>query len=167
MELSLKKFALRRAALSALGAGIVNLLIVYFSLKPDGFVPLFAAVADLWNHSLIGALIPRSIVISFLITITTVFATVKEASHKSENIAKKLNRSHWLKIALRKALLRALIAFLSVIALALLLRVLFPTYATLSVSIVIPVVAIFAGLVAFSMTYSAVLSTGKMLRTSE
>jgi len=47
--------------------------------------------------------------------------------------------------------------------LAFTLRILFPTYATLSISVVIPIVGIFAALVAFSMTLSAVYSTGKML----
>lgn len=60
-------------------------------------------------------------------------------------------------------MIRALIAFVLVLLLALTLRILFPTYATLSVSVVIPIVGIFAGLVAFSMTHAAVYSTGKML----
>ncbi|MCK5392603.1 MAG: hypothetical protein KAJ31_09250 [Deltaproteobacteria bacterium] len=100
---------------------------------------------------------------SFIITITTVIATVKEASRKSENISNKLEKTSLIKIALRKAVIRALIAFVLVLLLALTLRILFPTYATLSVSVVIPIVGIFAGLVAFSMTHAAVYSTGKML----
>jgi len=160
---NLRSFAIRRAITSAIIAGLVNLIIVYFSLRGIDDVPLFASVAEIWNHSLIGALIPRSLVLSFIITITTVFATVKEASTKSENISNKLEKTSWIKIALRKAVMRALIAFVLVLLLAFTLRILFPTYATLSVSVVIPIVGIFAGLVAFSMTHSAVYSTGKML----
>ncbi|GJM14736.1 MAG: hypothetical protein DHS20C13_00630 [Thermodesulfobacteriota bacterium] len=167
MGLKLKQFALKRAIFSACVAGIVNLIIVYFALRADGEVPLFASVAEIWNHSLIGALIPRSIFISFIITVTTMFATVKEVSNKSEDIYLKLKKSSWIKIALRKALIQALIAFIAVIILAYILRLLFPTYAKLSVSIVIPIVGIFAALVAFSMTYSAVFSTGKILNSGK
>lgn len=161
----LRSFATRRAITSALVAGLANLAIAYFSLRGIGEVPLFAAVADIWNQSLIGALIPRSLVLSFIITITTFFATVKEASNKSGTVSKKLKKISWIKIATKKALTQALIAFLLVLLLALTLRLLFPAYATLPVSVVIPVVGIFAALVAFSMTHSAVYSTGKVLET--
>lgn len=163
MALKLKKFALKRGILSAFVAGIINVLIVYIALHGRGEVPLFASVAEIWNHSLIGALIPRSIFISFIITITTMYATAKEISNTSKETSLKLKKSSWIKIALGKALIRALIAFILVIALAYILRSLYPTYAKLSVSVVIPVVGIFAALVAFSMTYSAVFSTGKIL----
>jgi hypothetical protein len=103
------------------------------------------------------------LIISFIITITTVFATAKEASRKSENISIKIKNVSWIKTVIKKALIRALIAFILVLMLAFTLRILFPTYATLSVSVVIPIVGIFAALVAFSMTLSAVYSTGKML----
>lgn len=159
---NLGSFAVRRAVLSSVVAAILNLIIVYFALKGRGEVPLFAAVADIWNHSLIGALIPRSLVISFLVTIATFIATMKEVSKRQAKVSKEIKGKPWIKIAIRKALSRALVAFLLVIGLALILRVLFPTYATLSVSVVIPTVAIFAGLVAFSMTYSAVFSAGKI-----
>ena len=149
--------------LSASVAAIINIIIVYFALQGKPDVPLFASIAEIWDLSLIGALIPRSIFISFIITITTIFATVKEVSSKSKDISLKLKKSSWIKIAVRKALIQALIAFISVIVLAYILRLLFPTYATLSVSVVIPIVEIFAALVAFSMTLSAVYSTGKML----
>ncbi len=162
MANTLESFAIRRAVLSSLVAGTINLIIVYFVLKGKVEVPLFAAVAEIWNHSLIGALIPRSLVVSFLVTIVTVAATVKRASKDN---AETLKTIPWVKIALRKALIRALVAFLLVIGLALVLRSLFPAYATLPVSIVIPTVAIFAALVAFSMTYSAVFSTGKTLES--
>ena len=164
---NLRSFAIRRAITSAIIAGLVNLIIVYFALKGKGEVPLFASVAEIWNHSLIGALIPRSLVLSFIITITTVFATVKEASTKSENISNKLEKTSWIKIALRKAVISALIAFILVILLAFILRTVSPTYATLSVSIVIPFVGIFAALVAFSMTYAAVFSTGRILDSAD
>ena len=162
MTHNLGSFALRRAVSSSVVAAILNLIIVYFALKGKGEVPLFAAVADIWNHSLIGALIPRSLVISFLVTIATFVATIKEVSKTNVERASKLKGKPWIKIAIRKALSHALVAFLLVIGLALMLRVLFPTYATLSVSVVIPIAAIFAGLVAFSMTYSAVFSAGKI-----
>jgi hypothetical protein len=42
---------------------------------------------------------------------------------------------------------------------------LFPIYAELSVSVIIPIVGLFAALIAFSMTYSAVLSTGRILNS--
>ncbi len=163
MNLNLRNFAIKRATFSACAAGIINLIIVYFALRGKGEVPLFASVAEIWNHSLIGALIPRSLVLSFIITITTVTATIKESSRKSENISNKIKRTSWIKIVLRKAVIRALIAFVLVLLLAFTLRILFPTYATLSVSIVIPLVGIFAALVAFSMTYAAVFSTGRIL----
>jgi hypothetical protein len=163
MEFNLKKFAFKRAIISAIAAGIINLIIIYFSLRSYGKVPLFAAVADIWNHSLIGALIPRSIVISLIITITTVYTTANEASRHSKHISSRLQKTPWIKIALRKAIIRALIAFISVILLAYVLRMLFPIYAELSVSVIIPIVGLFAALIAFSMTYSAVLSTGRIL----
>ena len=167
MALKLKQFALKRGIFSACIAGIINLIIVYIALNGEGKVPLFASVAEIWNHSLIGALIPRSIFISFIITVTTMFATAKEVSNKSKDLSLKLNKSSWIKIALQEALIRALIAFISVIVLAYILRWLFPTYATLSVKVVIPIVGIFAALVAFSMTYSAVFSTGKILASEK
>ncbi|MEX0999857.1 MAG: hypothetical protein WD000_07865 [Thermodesulfobacteriota bacterium] len=163
MAHNLRTFAVKRAVLSASVAAIINIIIVYYALKGKTDVPLFASVAEIWNHSLIGALIPRSLIISFIITITTVFATAKEASRKSENISIKIKNVSWIKTVIKKALIRALIAFILVLMLAFILRILFPTYATLSVSVVIPIVGIFAALVAFSMTLSAVYSTGKML----
>ncbi len=163
MAHNLRTFAIKRAVLSASVAAIINIIIVYYVLKGKTDVPLFASVAEIWNHSLIGALIPRSLIISFIITIITVFATAKEASRKSENISIKIKNVSWIKTVIKKALIRALIAFILVLMLAFILRILFPTYATLSVSVVIPIVGIFAALVAFSMTLSAVYSTGKML----
>jgi hypothetical protein len=164
---NLRTFAAKRAVLSACVAGIINSIIVYFALQGKADVPLFASVAEIWNHSLIGALIPRSLVLSFIVTITTVFATVKEASRKSENISIKIKNASWIKIALRKAVIRALIAFILVLLLAFTLRILFPTYATLPVSVVIPIVGFFAALIAFSMTYAVVLSTSKILDSQD
>jgi len=167
MAHNLRTFAVRRAILSALAAGIANLIIAYFALKGKVDVPLFASVADVWNHSLIGALIPRSLVLSFITTITTVAATIKESSRKRGIETKNTMNTSWIKIALRKAVIRALIAFVLVIILALILRTLFPTYATLSVFVVIPIVGIFAALVAFSMTYAAVFSTSRILDSED
>ena len=167
MANNLRSFAVRRAALSSVVAAILNLIIVYFALKGKGEVPLFASVAEIWNHSLIGALIPRSLIISFLVTIATFIATIKEVSKSRTQTSGKQKKRPWIKIAIRKALSRALIAFLLVMGLAIILRALFPTYATLSVSTVIPIVAVFAGLVAFSMTYSAVFSAGKILESQD
>ncbi len=167
MAKTLRSFAIRRAVLSSIAAAIINLLIVYLVLRGKGEVPLFATVAEIWNHSLIGALIPRSLAISFLVTIATFIATIKKVSKNKADTAARLKGITWMKIAIRQAFIRALIALLLVIAFALVLRALFPTYAVLSVSIVIPTVAIFAGLVAFSMTYSAVFTTGKILQSQD
>jgi len=167
MALKLKKFALKRGIFSACVAGVVNIIIVYLALRGKGEVPLFASVAEIWNHSLIGALVPRSIIISFIITVTTMYATAKEVSTKSVDVSTKLEKTSWIKIALQRALVRALIAFISVIVFAYILRLIFPAYATLSVGIVIPFVGIFASIVAFSMTYSAVFSTGKILSNKQ
>lgn len=161
MSEKLRTFAKRRAVASGIAAGIVNLIILYIALRETGHVPLFALMAEKWNHSLIGAFIPRALVISIVITFTTVWATLKAHSEDGlENIP-------WIKITLIKALIRALLAFLFVLALALILRGLFPAYAVISTSLVIPLVGVFAGAVAFYMTYSAVLSTEGMVRSEE
>ncbi len=99
MAHNLRTFAVKRAVLSASVAAIINIIIVYFALQGKPDVPLFASIAEIWDHSLIGALIPRSIFISFIITITTIFATVKEVSSKSKDISLKLKKSSWIKIA--------------------------------------------------------------------
>ena len=165
-ENNLRSFATKRAITSGIISGIVNIVIVYLALKGKGEVPLFASVAEMWNHSLIGALIPRSLVLSFIITITTVRATLKEIARNSGQVSSQ-SKPSWIKITLRKALIRAIIAFALVLLLAFTLRILLPTYATLSVSVVIPIVGIFAGLVAFSMTHAAVISTSRILDSKD
>ena len=153
----LSRFAKRRALISGIIAGIANIIILYFALNGKAEVPLFAFAAEKWNHSLIGALIPRALVISIAVTFTTVWVTLK--AHSEGGISK----IPWIRLTLIKALVRAVQAFIFVLALAFILRGLFPTYAEISTSIVIPVVAVFAGAVASYMTYSAVLSTESLL----
>ena len=161
MPEKLSTFAKRRAVISGIAAGIINMIILYIALRGTTNVSLFALEAEKWNHSLIGAFIPRALVISIVITFTTVWATLK--AHSEDG----LESIPWIKITLIKALVRALLAFLFVLALALILRGLFPTYAVISTSLVIPLVSVFAGAVAFYMTYSAVLSTEGMVRSEE
>jgi len=157
----LTKFAKRRAIISGIVAAILNVIILYLALSGKSQVPLFAFVAEKWNHSLIGALIPRALIISIAVTFTTVWVTLK--AHSEEGIGK----IPWIRITLVKALVKAVQAFIFVLALAFILRGLFPTYAEISTSIVIPLVAAFAGGVASYMTYSAVLSTESLLHPGE
>jgi hypothetical protein len=154
-------FAKRRALISGIVAGVLNVIILYFALSGKSQVPLFALVADKWNHSLIGALVPRALVISIVITFTTVWITLKAHSQGG------IHNIPWVRITLIKALIRSVLAFIFVLALALLLRATYPTYAEISTSIVIPVVAVFAGVVASYMTYSTVLSTESLLHPEE
>jgi len=154
-------FAKRRALISGIVAGVLNATILYFVLSGKSQVPLFAFVAEKWNHSLIGALVPRALVISIVITFTTVWITLKAHSQGG------IHNIPWVRITLIKALVRSVLAFIFVLALALLLRATYPTYAEISTSIVIPVVAVFAGVVASYMTYSAVLSTESLLHPEE
>ncbi len=155
------KFAKRRALTSGIAAGIVNIVILYFALMGKTEVPLFALVAEKWNHSLIGALIPRALIISIAVTFVTVWITLK--THKEEGAGD----IPWFRITLIKALFRAVLAFIFVLGLALLLRAAFPKYAEISTYIVIPAVAVFAGAVASYMTYAAVLSTESFLHPGE
>lgn len=161
MSEKLITFAKRRALTSGIAAGIVNVIILYFALNGESEVPLFALVAEKWNHSLIGALIPRALIISIVVTFVTVWVTLK--AHNEEDAGD----IPWIRITLIKALIRAVQAFVYVLGLALLLRALYPTYAEISTSIVIPVVAVFAGAVASYMTYSAVLSTESLLHPED
>lgn len=161
MSEKLIKFAKRRALISGIAAVIVNIIILYIALMGKTEVPLFALVAEKWNHSFIGALIPRALVISIVVTFATVWITLK--SHKEEGAGD----IPWFRITLIKALFRSVLAFIFVLALALILRAAYPAYAEISTSIVIPVVAVFAGAVASYMTYAAVLSTESFLHPGE
>ena len=157
----LLKFAKRRALISGIAAGVLNVIILYFALSGKSQVPLFALVAEKWNHSLIGALVPRALVISIFVTLLTVWITLK--AHSEEYAG----RVPWFRITLITALIRAVLAFIFVLALALILRALYPTYAEISTFIVMPAVGVFAGAVASYMTYSAVLSTASLLHPGE
>ena len=161
MPTDLIKFAKKRAIVSFIVAAAVNALILYFALSKEAEIPLFALVAENWRHSLIGALMPRALVISILVTFVTVWLTLKKHS-KDE-----MGYIPWFRITLITALVRAVLAFIFVVGFALLLRAAYPTYAEISTSIVIPAVAVFAGVVAAYMTYAAVLTTESLLYPEE
>jgi len=153
----LRAFARRRAVISAVIAGAVNLIILYFVLHSKAEVPIFALVADKWSHSLVGALIPRALIICVAVTFTTIWATIK--AHYEDLF----NEVPWVKITLIKALVRAVYAFFLFLALTLILRGLFPAQTTVPTSFVIPIVALFAAATAYYMTYSTVLSAESMI----
>lgn len=161
MTHNLTAFAKKRALISFIAAGALNVIILLFALSGKTEVPLFALEAEKWNHSFIGALIPRALVISIVVTFLTVWITLK--AHKNGGPGD----IPWFRITLIKALIRAILAFIFVLALALILRAAYPTYAEISTSIVIPAVAVFAGAVASYMTYAAVLSTESFLHPGE
>ena len=154
----LRAFARRRAVISAALAGAANLIILYFVLHSKAEVPIFALVADKWSHSLVGALIPRALIICVAVTFTTIWATIK--AHYED----RFNEIPWVKITLIKALVRAVYAFFLFLALTLILWGLFPAQTTIPTSFVIPIVALFAAATAYYMTYSTVLSAESMIR---
>jgi hypothetical protein len=67
-KVSLKQFASKRAGAAAVVAGLVNALVVHLVLSGIPEVPIFALVAEHWKQSLIGALIPRAVLISLVAT---------------------------------------------------------------------------------------------------
>lgn len=159
-KLSLREFARQRGITGAVVAGLLNGLLAHLSLKDTAAVPIFALVAADWKQSLIGALIPRALVISVLVTIATVWATVR--SRKAGEVQPPLDQDvAWFGRTLKLALKRAVYGFLLVLVLALLLRLLLPTYSDLSSSAVTMFVALFAAAVAFAMSYTAVIKAGK------
>lgn len=159
--LTLKQFAAKRAVIGAIVAGVLNIMVVYFSLSGIPDVPLFAMEADVWKHSLIGALIPRAVVISLLITFTTVWATVK--SRSAGNVHPPIERNvKWVGRTIKICIMRAISAFVLVAAIALLLRLLFPSWAALSNTLTTLLVGVFAAVIAFLMSYTAVLRSVKV-----
>jgi hypothetical protein len=157
-KVSLKQFASKRAATGAVVAGLVNALVVYLSLSGLSEVPIFALVAEHWKQSLIGALVPRAVLISLLVTVVTVWATVR--SRAAGNVDPPLDPGvPWLGRTLKVGLTRSVYGFLLVLAIALVLRVLLPTYTAIPSRWVIVLVALFAAGIAYLMSYTVVLKT--------
>jgi len=160
-KMTLTRFASKRAATGAIVAGLVNALIVYLSLSDLPEVPVFALVADRWKQSLIGALVPRAVLISLLVTIMTVWATVK--SRAAGKVHPPIGAGvPWFGRTLKVGLTRSLYGFLLVLAIALILRVLLPTYTAVPSAWVVVLVALFAAGIAYLMSYTAVLKTGRV-----
>ena len=156
IRMTQRQFALQRAATAAVVAGFLNALLAYVALSDVPEVPIFALVAEHWNHSLIGALIPRAVLISLLVTLATVWATVR--SRAAGTLASPLDPNRpWLSPTLKIGLTRSLYGFLLVLAIALLLRVLLPTYTTIPSVWVVVLVALFAAVIAYVMAYTVIL----------
>jgi hypothetical protein len=159
-KVSLKQFASRRAATGAVLAGLVNALVVYLALSGTRKVPIFALVAEHWKQSLIGALIPRAVLISLLVTFMTVWATVR--SRVAGDVDPPLDPGvPWVGRTLKVGLTRSVYAFLVVLAIALLLRALLPTYTAIPSTWVTALVALFAAGIAYLMSYTVVLKTAR------
>jgi len=158
-KLSLRQFAQKRAVTGATVAGLLNGLIVHLSLRGTSEVPIFALVAEEWKHSLLGALVPRALLISLLVTVLTVWATVKSRSAGTLDppIAPDVP---WVGRTLRLALKRAAYGFGLVLGIALVLRLLLPKYSVVSAGWVTLLVALFAAAIAFLMSYTAVIKAG-------
>jgi len=159
-KVSLNQFASKRATTGAVVAGLVNALVVYLSLSGLPEVPIFALVAEHWKQSLIGALIPRAVLISLLVTFMTVWATVR--SRTAGDVDPPLDPDvPWVGRTLKVGLTRSVYGFLLVLAIALLLRVLLPTYTTVPSTWVVVLVALFAAGIAYLMSYTLVLKTAR------
>lgn len=153
-------FAKKRALISFVVAGLINAVVLLLALSGKSEVPLFALSAEKWNQSFIGALIPRALVISIIVTFLTVWITLKAHTGDAERVP-------WFRITLITAVIRSILAFILVLGLAFVLRAMYPSYAEASTTIVIPLVALFAGAVAAYMTYSAVLTTENILHSED
>ena len=159
-KMTLTQFASKRAATGALVAGLVNALFVYVAQSGIPEVPIFALVAEHWNQSLIGALIPRAVLVSLLVTAVTVWATVK--SRAAGAVHPPIDAGvPWFGRTLKVGLTRAVYGFLLVLAIALLLRALLPTYTAIPSAWVTVLVAVFAAAIAYVMSYTAVLKTAQ------
>jgi hypothetical protein len=157
-KISLKQFAAKRAATAAVVAAVINALLVYLTLAGIPEVPIFALVAEHWNHSLIGALVPRAVLVSLLVTFVTVWATVR--SRMAGEVHPPLAPGEpWVGRTLKIGLTRSAYGFLLVLAIALLLRVLLPTYTAVPPAWVVVLVALFAAGIAYLMSYTAVLKS--------
>ena len=158
-KISLTRFAAKRAATGALIAGLVNAIVVHLSLSGIPEVPIFALVAEHWRQSLIGALIPRAVLISLLVTFMTVWATVR--SRTAGEVDPPLDPDvPWVGRTLRVGLTRSVYGFLLVLTIALVLRVLLPSYTAIATTWVIAIVGLFAAVIAYVMSYTVVLKTG-------
>jgi len=157
-KVPLKQFASKRAATGAIVAGVLNAQVVYLALLWIAEVPNFALVAEHWKQSLIGALIPRAVLISLLVTFVTVWATVK--SRTAGDVDPPLDPDvPWVGRTLKVGLTRSVYGFLLVLAIALLLRVLLPTYTVVPATWIVVLVALFAAGIAYLMSYTIVLKT--------
>jgi len=159
-KISLTQFAAKRAATGALIAGLVNAIVVHLSLSGIPAVPIFALVAEQWKQSLIGALIPRAVLISLLVTFMTVWATVR--SRTAGEVFPPLDPDvPWVGRTLEVGLTRSVYGFLLVLGIALALRVLAPTYTVIPTAWVVALVALFAAGIAYLMSYTVVLKTAR------
>jgi hypothetical protein len=157
-RISIRRFAARRAATAAVVAGLLNGLIVHFSLSGLSTVPIFALVAENWKHSLVGALIPRAALISMLVTFMTVWATVR--SHAAGKFHAPIDAgAPWVGKTLKIGLTRSVYGILLVLAISLVLRALLPAYTAVSTGWVTVFVTLFAAAIAYIMAYRAVLKT--------
>ena len=158
-RISLTQFAAKRAATAALIAGLANAIVVHLSLSGIPEVPIFALVAEHWKQSLIGALIPRAVLISLLVTFMTVWATVR--SRTAGEVDPPLDPDvPWVGRTLEVGLTRSVYGFLLVLAVALILRVLLPSYTAIPTTWVVALVALFAAGIAYLMSFTVVLKTG-------
>jgi len=155
-RISLRQFAEKRAATGAVTAGLINALVVYLSLSGLSEVPIFALVAEHWKHSLVGALVPRAVLISLLVTIMTVWATVR--SRAAGTVHPPIDSGvPWFGRTLKIGLTRSVYGLLLVLAIALVLRALLPTYTSVSSTSVVMLVALFAAGIAYLMSFTAVM----------
>lgn len=108
-SLLLRAFAARRAATGAVTAGLLNAAVIHFSLGDLAEVSIFALVAEHWKQSLIGALVPRAVLISLLVAIVTVWATVK--SRAAGEVQPPIDRNvAWSGPTLKRGLYRSVFA---------------------------------------------------------
>jgi hypothetical protein len=161
-QLSLRQFAEKRAATGAVTAGLVNALVVHLSLSGLSEVPIFALVAEHWKQSLVGALVPRAVLISLLVTIMTVWATVK--SRAAGTVHPPIEPGvPWLGRTLKVGLTRSVYGLLLVLAIALVLRALLPTYTSVPSTWVTVLVGLFAAGIAYLMSYTAVMRVAQLV----
>jgi hypothetical protein len=157
-RISIRRFAAKRAATAAVVAGLLNALIIHFSLSELSRVPIFALVAENWKQSLVGALVPRAALISILVTFMTVWATVR--SHAAGKLRAPIDAgAPWVGKTLKIGLTRSVYGIVIVVAISLVLRALLPAYTAVSTGWVTVFVTLFASALAYVMAYRAVLKT--------
>lgn len=164
-RISLRQFAEKRAATGAVTAGIANAVVVYLSLSGLSEVPIFALVAEHWKQSLVGALVPRAVLISLLVTIMTVWATVR--SRAAGNVHPPIEPGvPWFGSTLKISLTRSVYGLLLVLGIALILRALLPAYTSVPSTWVVVLVALFAAGIAYLMSYTAVMRVARRVEES-